>query len=176
MDSNTEVLAGFLDGSTCWDALVERYSRLVWSVPRSFRLSQTDAADVYQCTWLCLAEHLTRLREPERLATWLVRTATRQSIAVVRARGREVSLDRWEPESPLPTPDEVAITNDRQRRLWSALMTLNERCQRLLRIVAHSPELSYAQVADALGMKVGSVGSTRTRCLAELRRKLEALR
>ncbi len=176
MDSNTEVLARWRSGVNGWDALVDRYSRLVWSVPRSFRLSHTDAADVYQCTWLCLAEHLTRIRQPESLGVWLVRTATRQSIAVLRARGREVPLDRWEPESSLPAPDEVAVTNDRQRRLWTALMTLNERCQRLLRIAAHSPELSYAQVAEALGMKASSVGQTRTRCLAALRRKLEGER
>lgn len=176
MDSNTEVLVAWRTGSCGWDSLVERYSRLVWSVPRSFRLSHTDAADVYQCTWLCLAEHLTRIRQPEHLGTWLVRTATRQSIAVVRARGREVSYDLWEPECSLPAPEEVVITNDRQRRLWTALMTLNERCQRLLWIAAHSPELSYAQVAAALGMKLGSVGSTRRRCLAELRRKVEELR
>jgi RNA polymerase sigma factor (sigma-70 family) len=173
MDSNTEVLVGWRAGLHGWDALVERYSRLVWSVPRSFRLSQADAADVYQCTWLCLAEHLTRIRRPEALGSWLVRTATRHSIAVLRTRGREVPLDRWEPESPLPAPDEVVVTTDRQRRLWTALRTLNERCQRLLCIAAHSPELSYAQVAQALGMKVSSVGQTRSRCLAALRRKLE---
>jgi RNA polymerase sigma factor (sigma-70 family) len=173
MDSNTEVLDAARAGLSGWESLVERYSRLVWSVPRSFRLSYADAADVYQCTWLCLAEHLTRIRQPERLGAWLVRTATRQSIAVVRARGREVSLDRWEPESSLPAPEEVALTNDRRRRLWTALMTLNERCRRLLCIAAHSPDLSYAQVAEALGMKLGNIGSTRSRCLAELRRKLE---
>lgn len=176
MDSDTELVLAARSGLVGWEALVERYSRLVWSVPRSFRLSHADAADVYQCTWLCLAEHLTRIRQPEHLNVWLIRTATRQSIAVVRARGREVSLDRWEPESALPAPDEVAITNDRRRRLWTALMTLNERCQRLLRIAAHSPELSYAQIADALGITVTSVGSTRSRCLAALRGKLEAWR
>ncbi|GGU29416.1 RNA polymerase sigma factor [Lentzea flava] len=173
MDSNSEVLDAARAALPGWELLVERYSRLVWSVPRSFRLSYADAADVYQCTWLCLAEHLTRIRQPERLGAWLIRTATRQSIAVVRARGREVPLDRWEPESSLPAPEEVAVTNDRQRRLWTALMTLNERCQRLLCIAAHSPDLSYAQVAEALGMKLGNVGSTRSRCLAQLRRKLE---
>lgn len=176
MDSNTEVLHAWHAGTGGWDALVDRYSRLVWSVPRSFRLAHADAADVYQCTWLCLAEHLSRIQRPEHLGTWLVRTATRHSITVLRTRGREVAYDLWEPESTLPAPDEVAITNDRQRRLWSALMTLNERCQRLLRIAAHSPELSYAQVAAALGIKLGSVGSTRSRCLAELRRKVEGLR
>jgi RNA polymerase sigma factor (sigma-70 family) len=173
MDSNTEVLLAWRSGVSGWDALVERYSRLVWSVPRSFRLSHADASDVYQCTWLCLAEHLDRVRRPESLGTWLVRTATRQSLAVVRARGREVPLDRWEPESTLPAPDEVVVESDRQHRLWTALMTLNERCQRLLCIAAHSPELSYTQVAEALGMKVSSVGQTRSRCLAALRRKLE---
>ena len=176
MESNTELLAGWRTGSCSWDALVERYSRLVWSVPRSFRLSHADACDVYQCTWLCLAEHLSRIHSPEALGLWLIRTATRQSIAVLRVRGREVSYDLWEPASPLPTPDEVVITSERQRRLWSALTTLDERCQRLLRIAAHNPELSYAQVADALGMKVGSVGSTRSRCLADLRRKVADLR
>ena len=176
MDSNTEVLIGWRSGLHGWDALVERYSRLVWSVPRSIRLSQADAADVYQSTWLCLAEHLTRIRQPESLASWLIRTATRQSIAVVRARGREVPVDLWEPVSTLPAPDEVAITNERERRLWSALAQLTERCQRLLRIAAHSPELSYAQIADALGMKVGNIGSTRARCLADLRGKLGDLR
>src|SRR5690348_12314769 len=112
MDSNTEVLEGWRSGLCGWDALVERYSRLVWSVPRSFHLSHADAADVYQCTWLCLAEHLTRIRKPEHLARWLVRTATRQSITVLRTRGREVLLDLWEPESTSPTPDEVALTNE----------------------------------------------------------------
>ncbi|MGZ3141939.1 RNA polymerase sigma factor [Lentzea chajnantorensis] len=176
MNSNTEVVQSARAGATGWDALVERYSRLVWSVPRSFRLSHADAADVYQCTWLCLAEHLTRLRDPEALAGWLLRTATRQSIAVLRSRGREVPVDRWEPESALPTPEDVVLGDDRAHRLWTALVTLNERCQRLLRIAAHSPELSYAQVADALGMKLGSVGSTRTRCLTALRRKLAVAR
>jgi RNA polymerase sigma factor (sigma-70 family) len=176
MDTNTELIHAARTGHAGWDALVERYSRLVWSVPRSFRLSHADAADVYQCTWLCLAEHLTRIREPEALAVWLVRTATRQSINVLRLRGREVPADRWEPGSGSPTPEDVVLGNDRARRLWTALTTLDERCQRLLRIAAHSPEVSYAQVADALGMKLGSVGPTRRRCLVALRQKLAAAR
>ncbi len=176
MDTNTEIIHAARTGPAGWDALVERYSRLVWSVPRSFRLSHPDAADVYQCTWLCLAEHLNRIREPESLAVWLVRTATRQSINVLRLRGREVPADRWEPEAGSPTPEDVVLGNDRAHRLWTALTMLNERCQRLLRIAAHSPEVSYAQVADALGMKLGSVGPTRRRCLVALRRQLAAAR
>ncbi|HXR40777.1 MAG TPA: sigma-70 family RNA polymerase sigma factor, partial [Acidothermaceae bacterium] len=61
--------------STAWDALVERYARLVWAVARGFALSAADAADVSQTTWLRLVEHLGRLREPEHLGGWLAATA-----------------------------------------------------------------------------------------------------
>jgi DNA-directed RNA polymerase specialized sigma24 family protein len=42
-----------------------------------------------------------------------------------------------------------------------------------LRLIAFSPDLSYAQAARALGIRPGSVGQTRGRCLAVLRRRLE---
>src|SRR6266536_2854647 len=37
-----------------WDALVEQHSRLLWSVARSYRLDQADAADIVQTAWLRL--------------------------------------------------------------------------------------------------------------------------
>jgi hypothetical protein len=35
-----------------WEALVYRYSGLVWSVARGYRLGSADSADVFQTTWL----------------------------------------------------------------------------------------------------------------------------
>ena len=52
-----------------WDGLVARYNRLVWAVARSFRLSEHDAADVVQTTWLRLVEHLGALQHPERVGS-----------------------------------------------------------------------------------------------------------
>ena len=49
---------------------------------------------------------------------------------------------------------------------------LSERCQGLLRLVVAEPGLSYANVARALGIPVGSIGPTRGRCLEQLRRLL----
>ena len=45
-----------------WEALVVRFSGLVWSVIRGYRLGQADAADAFQTTWLRLAEHIGRLQ------------------------------------------------------------------------------------------------------------------
>ena len=43
-----------------WDALVERYAPLIWSICRSHRLAGTDAGGVGQRVWLQLVDHLER--------------------------------------------------------------------------------------------------------------------
>src|SRR5690606_40811600 len=88
-----------------WDALVDRYGRLVWSVVRSFGLDQATAADVSQTVWLRLVEHCDRIRDPQRLPGWLATTARRESIRVLRAQRRqqpsEVVDDLADRSSPL---------------------------------------------------------------------------
>lgn len=158
-----------------WDSLVLRYRGLVWSVARAHRLSDADAADVYQGTWLALGEHLPRIHTPDKVASWLITTASRLSLRVIELRGRELLVDRWEPMSTDPGPEEITIRSAWYRVLWQAFGTLDERCRRLLRIAAHAPELSYPQIARALGMPPASIGSTRGRCLTTLRRRLAAM-
>jgi len=55
-----------------------------------------------------------------------------------------------------------------------AIGRLPKRCQDLLRIIAFAPRPDYTAVAAALGMRVGSIGPTRGRCLAKLRALLAA--
>jgi RNA polymerase sigma factor (sigma-70 family) len=139
-------------------------------VPRSHRLSREDAADVCQTTWLALAENLSRIRRPERLGAWLVTTTRRETLTVLRLRGREVPLDPWEAADDGPTPEERALARD--AGLWRAYATLTDRCREILRLAAFAPELSFTQVAEAVGIPVNSLGATRGRCLAALRRRL----
>jgi len=170
---NAELLARAHRGDRgAWQEIVHRYSRLVWTVARSHRLSPDDAADVHQATWLVLAENLTRIRRPERLAAWLTTTTRREALAVLRVRGREEPLDLWEPEAEDPTPEDRALSGDTRSRLWRAYTTLTERCRRILHLVAFAPELSFAQVAEAVGIPPNSLGPTRGRCLEVLRRRL----
>jgi RNA polymerase sigma factor (sigma-70 family) len=154
-----------------WHEIVRRHVRLVWAVPRSHRLSPHDAADVCQATWLALAENLTAIRRPERLSAWLVTTARRESLAVLRVRGREEPVDYWGPAED-PTPEEVALAGDVDSRLWRAYGTLTDRCREILRLVAFAPELSFSQVAEAVGVPVNSLGPMRGRCLELLRRRV----
>ena len=61
-----------------WDRLVQRFSGLVWSVTRSLGLSDDDATEVSQATWLHLVEQIDRI-DPDRLGAWLADTARREA-------------------------------------------------------------------------------------------------
>lgn len=156
-----------------WNELVRRYSGMVWTVAREHGLSQADAADVAQTVWLRLAQNLTRLRHPERLAGWLATTARREALRVVAIRRREAPLAWVDIHTLSDGPETAAVLADRDDALWRAYSALSERCRTLLRLIAYAPELTYAQAASALGIRVSSVGPTRGRCLAALRRRLE---
>jgi DNA-directed RNA polymerase specialized sigma24 family protein len=56
--------------------------------------------------------------------------------------------------------------------LWRAAQRLPGRCRQLLRILMASPPPSYAEVAAALDVPIGSIGPTRARCLERLRQEL----
>ena len=68
-----------------WDALVERYAPLIWSICRRYRLSDADAEDVGQSVWLQFVSHLGAIRDPAALPGWLTTTTKRECSRVVRA-------------------------------------------------------------------------------------------
>jgi RNA polymerase sigma factor (sigma-70 family) len=155
-----------------WDAIVDRYSDLVWAVARSFRLTGADAADVTQATWLRLVEHLGELRDGGRLDAWLVTTARREALQMLRRGQRDIPTEDiglsntdWVSDGP---PEHV-LRSEQESMLWSAFHRLPAACQRLLRVLLTDPAPSYAEVGAALEMPIGSIGPTRARCLASLR-------
>src|SRR5215468_6167396 len=68
-----------------WDALVDRYAPLIWSICRRYRLGRADAEDVAQSVWLRLADQLDQIRDPAALAGWLATTTGRECGRVLRA-------------------------------------------------------------------------------------------
>src|SRR3954454_23729731 len=158
-----------------WDALVDRFAGLVWSIARAHRLSAADAADVSQTTWLRLVEHLGRIRDPQRGGAWLAAPARHECLRVIRHAGRfiadgDVDLDAVGTE---PEPSTLLLATERTAALWRAVEALPERCRMLIRVLMADPPPSYEDVAEAFDMPVGSIGPTRARCLDQLRRRPE---
>jgi RNA polymerase sigma factor (sigma-70 family) len=178
------VLAAAQGDGSAWRQLVENFSGLVWSIARGQGLSQADAADALQTTWLRLAEHLNRIENPERVGSWLATTARRESQRLGRLSRRVVVTDNEllleaDQSAAADSPEQAVLDAElamseaqRDRLLWSALAGLPERCQELLRVLIASPPPSYADIAAAMDMPVGSIGPTRARCLGQLRARL----
>jgi RNA polymerase sigma factor (sigma-70 family) len=174
----SELLSRARDGDQgAWETIVERHAGLVLAVARSHGLDAQAAADVSQVTWLRLVEHLGSVRQPERVGAWLATTARRESLRMLRLRGREQVVDVHDLdhlEGQTPGPDLDLLAAERDAELWRAFASLSGACQRLLRLVVADPPLSYAEIAAALDRPIGSLGPTRRRCLDCLRRALDA--
>lgn len=173
-DSVTELLRAAESGdSHAWDALVQRFTNLLWSVARAHRLSSADAADVVQTTWLRLVENLGRIQDPERLPGWLATTARHECLRTLRRSGRELAAG--DDDAPFDLPDTTEpfdarlIAEERDVQLWECFAAMSARCQHLLRVLLADPAPSYAEVSAALDMPIGSIGPTRGRCLDRLR-------
>jgi len=157
-----------------WEVLVERFGGLVWSVARTYGLSEADAADVAQTAWLRLVEHLHRIRDAQRVGAWLAATTRHEALRMLRVVGRQLPMGedvQLEPSDPVPvTPESQALASEQRNLLWQAFASLPPSCQRLLRVLMADPPPSYQEVAAALDMPIGSIGPTRGRCLERLRR------
>jgi RNA polymerase sigma factor (sigma-70 family) len=156
-----------------WEQLVDRLAPLLWSIVRAHRLGDADGQDVLQTSWLRLLEHLDQLTDPAKVGSWMATTVRRESLRVLRQRGRAVptdveSLDLGADDQPLP--EAVVLRTERATLLARAFARLTARCQALLRILAAAA--TYEEIAVAMDMPVGAIGPTRGRCLEALRRQL----
>lgn len=166
-----------------WEALVGRYARLVWSVARKQGLSSGDADDVHQVVFATLIGHLAELRDRERLSSWLITTTSREAWRTRQRLRRRVEVQTGGAASIPPAADEddaagpAAGADEEDRQLVrEAMGHLNERCRDLLTaLFAAGGEPRYPEIAERLGMPVGSIGPTRARCLAKLESLLRSL-
>jgi len=166
-----------------WDALVERYAPLVWSICRRHGLGDADASDVGQSVWLQLADQLDHFRAPAALPGWLadvaVRECRRARCAVRSAPGAGPVLDAesLSGNDAGPVPDipagviehELAIA-ERHAALRDAFAQLPRRGQQLIVLLIEDPAMSHAQISAKLGIPVERVGPARDHCLDMLRR------
>ncbi len=161
-----------------WEGLVDQYARLIWSITVEFKLTESDAADVAQTTWLRLLQYIDRIEHPDRVGSWLAATARNECLRSLAARKRVVlGHDDGELDSAVahgPEIDDRLLADERDQVVRDALSRLPRRWQRLLEMLMADPPVPYADISDELGLPVGSIGPTRGRCLARLRVLLQA--
>lgn len=159
------------------DDLVREMTPVLWHIARSYSVSASVAEDVVQATWLALVRKHDTIEDPLAVAGWLTTTARREAWRAAQRARRSVSDDDLERRMPpaASVEDEV-LGREEQQSLWRAVHELDDRCRRLLRVVAFAVRPDYENLAVQLDMPVGSIGPTRSRCLTKLKKLLQASR
>ena len=100
-----------------WEGLIDKYGRLIWSITRDFKLVESDAADVFQTTWMRLIEHIDRIEHADRVGSWLASTARNECLRSLAARKRLVLVHEDDPfDGPAahePEVDEALLAAER---------------------------------------------------------------
>jgi RNA polymerase sigma factor (sigma-70 family) len=150
--------------------LVTRFQGLVRAVVASFRLQEADAADAIQNTWLRALPRLDTVRDPDRLGGWLATIARRECLALLSTAARETptDLDDAVRAAPDPGPEAVVLGADSRRAVNRAVADLPARRRDLVHALFYGPPVSYAEIARATGLPIGSIGPTRLRTLRTL--------
>jgi RNA polymerase sigma factor (sigma-70 family) len=158
-----------------WDALVERYASLIWSICRRSELGPDHTEDVAQGVWLRLVGQLDNIRDPAALPGWLATTTRRECCRVLREANRtrptahEAEFETMSGEQPNTAEDDL-MAAERHAALREAVAQLPTDDQQLIALLIADPPMPYAEISARLSIPVGSIGPKRRRCLNKIRR------
>ena len=161
--------------------MIDRYKRLIYSIPVRYGASPEDAADIFQFVCLELFSHLPELRKTAALRGWIITVTAHEAFHWKRRHRKRadreqtsVNVEELGIES-LPASD-VTDAAEREQMVRDATARLSARCQEMIRLLFYTdPPLPYKEVARRLGLAVGSIGFIRGRCLQRLEKTLHEI-
>lgn len=162
--------------SQAWSVLVDKYKRLIFSVPIKIGLSPDDASEVFQQVCLGLLSELPDLRDPRSLPAWLIKVSASYSLKWSRRQTRYRPFLEGEQFRATTTEnlEDVLRQCEKDQMIREAIQALPPRCRELVRLLFfESPPTSYQEAASRLNIATGSVGFIRMRCLQKLRKGLQ---
>lgn len=179
--SDAELVAACRRGDeSAWNELVDRYQRLIITIPRRAGLSEEQAADVLQEVFLTLFEKLDEIEQPDKIRSWIVTTAkfktwgARRGEKIFHSPESEAEFETEIANLPnaAPLAEDVLIELEQQHLIRTALNELETRCRTILSMIYLREDAggaaSYAEVAREIGIGETSISPLRTRCLKKL--------
>ena len=159
--------------------LMERHYQRLYRIALSYLRQPDDALDTVQETFVKAFQNARRWDGSVEAGPWLSRVAINQSIDRWRSnRRRQATFAPFvegDHDAVLadtsPAPDQRVRRHEIRDRLALALDTLPER-QRAVVALRHYQEMTLEEIAETLGMRLGTVKSTLHRALARLREGL----
>jgi RNA polymerase sigma-70 factor (ECF subfamily) len=173
--SDEDLLESFCNGKTeAFGTLVRRYERELFGYLRRYLGDADLAEDVFQNTFLQLYTKRDQYEKGRPVRPWLYTIATHQAIDALRRNGRHqaVSLDQQRRELPEgevhtlvdllesqgPGPLDNLEGEERRQRVREGVERLPDFLRQVV-VLAYYQGLKYREIADILGIPVGTVKS-----------------
>lgn len=171
--------------ATAWDELFDRHYAPVYRFvfQLGYRLSHEDSEEICQEAFLAVVKKLNTFKGDSAFQTWLFRIASNKArdflekrSAVKRGSGATpISLDAEDPETGLTldppdtddAPDAAIGETERLGFVHEAVAKLDTPCREIVEL-RYFGELSYEELAGALGLHPKTVSSRLSRCLDRL--------
>jgi RNA polymerase sigma factor (sigma-70 family) len=163
-------------GEEAWCALISKYKNLIFSIPLKYGFSAEDSTDIFQAVCLDLLSELPKLRKVKALPKWIMQITAHKCFHRKQQERRTEVSDPHDKLFERRTParaEEILREAEDEQGLRQAMSELTPRCRQLVQMLFYDePARPYQEIAEALGIAVGSIGFIRQRCLERLRKRL----
>ena len=165
--------------------LVRRFRKKIFAIAFGITLDAEESQDIVQEVLLQVYQSIGNFRADASLSTWLHRITVNRCLNWKRRWARRfkwlhVSTDNTEdqpvvePESDLPTPETQVANAQTRQQIDQALKLLPEQARTVF-VLRELEGLSYEEIAEATGVKLGTVRSRLFHARKRLKETLEPL-
>jgi RNA polymerase sigma factor (sigma-70 family) len=179
-EDDSRIVKDCLSGSEeAWTALIEKYKRLIFSIPVKYGLDREQAADIFQSVCLELFCELRNVRSVESLRSWLISVTAHKCLHSKKQRSNQIDLEDLDESNIKAGTISAAVLLEQveaEQKLREVVAESSPRCRELIRMLFYEePALPYAEIAQKLGLSTGSIGFIRGRCLEKLEKSLTVI-
>ena len=163
--------------SNAFEQILLRYEKLIHHIARRYFTNREDVLDAGQDAVIRIYKGLANvvIEEDGNLKAWICTVTANTCLDIVRKRRittEELTDDRISASPTLPSAEESAVTNERVREILAAIAKLPDD-HRMVLILRDMQGLSYEELAEALGLTLGTVKSRLSRARMALKRLLD---
>lgn len=146
-----------LNEPQAFEELVYRYQSRLYDLAYRLTGDREEAQDLTQEAFVRTYTALPTFRKGERFSPWVYKILANLCISFLRRKRPQVQLNDDAPfvDSSL-TPEQALDKKEIQDAVQSAILALPEQYRAVI-LLRHQHELSYADIAEALGLPIGTV-------------------
>lgn len=163
-----------------WEALVRQYQGRIYAVAYHFMRNREEARDAAQEVFIKIYRGLHTMREGDRFVPWMLRLARNCCVdrlrrLKVRTPPSEVPVDDAPQIAAVqPSPEDSSLEDARHGMLYRAIAKLGEKNREMI-LLREIQELKLEEIAEMLGLPIGTVKSRSHRARLELAKVVRVL-